>query len=237
MARNRMIRPEFWEDDKIAKVSHPARLLFIALWNFADDEGYLENRPDWLRVKAFPYEPEINIRELIAELSENTRIEISDNYIHIKNFLRHQKIDKPRKSELSTLFKSEYAQKQTIFKELSGNNQRTVGEHSSQEVKLREVKGSKEKIKEVEVKTSQSKSKETSKSDSIPFKPTSDQKKQDFETNQRAIKDLAAKLAKAKDLNNPQPLEILAETPEDILPPGIEEPDPDEIDLMVEDNG
>ena len=35
MARNRMIKPEFWEDPKVALLSDKAKLLFIALWNFA----------------------------------------------------------------------------------------------------------------------------------------------------------------------------------------------------------
>jgi hypothetical protein len=38
-----MIRPEFWEDSKIAKLSDKAKLLYIALWNFADDYGLLQN--------------------------------------------------------------------------------------------------------------------------------------------------------------------------------------------------
>ena len=29
MARNRMIKPQFWDDSKIAKISRDARLLYI----------------------------------------------------------------------------------------------------------------------------------------------------------------------------------------------------------------
>ena len=38
MARIRSIKPEFWDDRKLAKrASRDARLLYIALWNLADE--------------------------------------------------------------------------------------------------------------------------------------------------------------------------------------------------------
>lgn len=112
-----MIKPEFWEDDKIAECSPTARLLFVALWNFADDEGFLENRTKWLKAKCLPYD-DVQIEKLLDELSRVGRIEIRGEIIHIKNFLKHQKIDKPRPSDLSQIFKN------------SANTPRMVGEDS-----------------------------------------------------------------------------------------------------------
>lgn len=103
MARNRMIKPEFWEDDKIGECSPTARLLFIALWNFADDEGYLEYRIKWLKAKCFPYD-ELRIEPLIDELLRVQRLEIRGDIICVKNFLKHQKIEKPKESSLSRKF-------------------------------------------------------------------------------------------------------------------------------------
>lgn len=40
MARNRMIKPEFWSSETLKNVSRDARLTFIALWNFCDDYGF-----------------------------------------------------------------------------------------------------------------------------------------------------------------------------------------------------
>ena len=34
-----MIDPKFWTDDKIMDLEPLARLLFIGIWNFADDNG------------------------------------------------------------------------------------------------------------------------------------------------------------------------------------------------------
>lgn len=105
MARNRMIKPEFWEDDKIGECSPTARLLFIALWNFADDEGYLEYRSKWIKAKCFPYD-DVEIEPLIDELLSVNRLELRGNVLWIIHFLEHQKIEKPRKSDLSHIFNS-----------------------------------------------------------------------------------------------------------------------------------
>lgn len=40
MARIRSIKPEFWTDGKVSRLSDSSALLFIALWNYADDFGF-----------------------------------------------------------------------------------------------------------------------------------------------------------------------------------------------------
>lgn len=128
MARNRMIRPEFWEDTKMAQLSAFGRLFYIALWNFADDEGYLEHNPLWLKAKCFPYD-KVNIDKLIDELKECGRIQIQNGIIFIVNFAKYQKVEKPKESELSG-----------TFSDTSGNSRGEVGELSDTKEKLREVK-------------------------------------------------------------------------------------------------
>ena len=56
MARIRTIKPEFWEDEKLAKLPIHARLLFIGTWNFADDNGVLLANPVLMKSHIFPYE-------------------------------------------------------------------------------------------------------------------------------------------------------------------------------------
>lgn len=140
MARNRMIKPEFWEDSKIALLSDKAKLLFIALWNFADDEGFLENNANWIAVKCFPYEKNVKIEKILAELFKIGVIFEKNGIIQIKNFLKHQKINRPNKSELS--------QK---FNEQSVNTHEPFSEPSLPKKKLKEVK-----LKESEVKGKES---------------------------------------------------------------------------------
>lgn len=136
MARNRMIKPEFWEDDKIAECSPTARLLFVALWNFADDEGFLEYRIKWLKAKCLPYD-NVKIEVLLGELEKVGRVEIKNKIIWIPKFLKHQKIDKPRASDLSLKFKD------------SSNDSRMIAERSTTK-REREYELEKEKERERE---------------------------------------------------------------------------------------
>jgi hypothetical protein len=55
MARTRMVKPEFWDDEKLAKVSRDARLLFIGLWSNSDDYGVVKGHPAWPKNRIFPY--------------------------------------------------------------------------------------------------------------------------------------------------------------------------------------
>ena len=103
MARIRTIKPEFWTDDKVVQVSIPARLLFIGLWNFADDSGNLENSPAQIKMRILPADSESVpplLRELtsvglLREYSVNKK-----NYLNIPGFPDHQVINKPSKTRL-----------------------------------------------------------------------------------------------------------------------------------------
>jgi hypothetical protein len=118
MARNRMIKPEFWEDTKIASMTPYARLFFISLWNFADDKGMIEYNLAWLKAKCFPYD-NVKIENLLNELIENNRVIIQNNIIWIRNFNKHQKIDRPRESNLSRIFDDTSTNAQRIIDEPS----------------------------------------------------------------------------------------------------------------------
>jgi len=100
-----MIKPEFWEDTTIADMPVFSRYLYIALWNFADDEGYLKHDIRWLKVKCFPYD-DVDISELLEPLFEKTRLEIKNGIIKIKNFQKYQTIQKKIPSTLIKIFDS-----------------------------------------------------------------------------------------------------------------------------------
>ena len=103
MARIRTIKPEFWTDDKVVLVSIPARLLFIGLWNFADDSGNLENSPAQIKMRILPADSE-SVPPLLRELSGVGLLREysvnSKNYINIPGFTSHQVINKPSKTRL-----------------------------------------------------------------------------------------------------------------------------------------
>ena len=101
MSRIRTIKPEFWSDEKISEVSRDARLLFIGMWNYADDYGNIERSAKQMKARIFPYD-EIDCEILLNELiTVGLVIEYSvmeRKYLHVRNFTTHQKIDKPSKA-------------------------------------------------------------------------------------------------------------------------------------------
>jgi hypothetical protein len=98
MARIRTIKPEFWTDERIGECSMPARLLFIATWNIADDHGGLDRSAKQLKAQAFPYD-NIDCEPLVQELlSARLLVEYESGgkkYLHIRGFRKHQKNEKP----------------------------------------------------------------------------------------------------------------------------------------------
>ena len=100
MARIRTIKPDFWEDEKLAKLPVYARLLFIGTWNFADDNGALLANPVLMKSHIFPYEDIgiSTISEWIDMLVENGMLIRTTyngkDYLVIRKFLIHQKINR-----------------------------------------------------------------------------------------------------------------------------------------------
>lgn len=71
MARIRTIKPEFWSSPSVTAMSPWARLLFIAMWNWADDTGRGTFIPRELLGFTFPNDEEITVaefRRLCAEV-------------------------------------------------------------------------------------------------------------------------------------------------------------------------
>jgi hypothetical protein len=86
----RGIRPEFWTDEDVCEASIPARLLFIGLWNYACDNGHLQDKPKQIKARIFPADT-VNCAELLRELDDLGLIECSDGWITVPNLARHQK--------------------------------------------------------------------------------------------------------------------------------------------------
>jgi hypothetical protein len=107
MPRNRLIKMEFWRDEKIGGLSHSARLLFISLWTYADDSGNGRADARLLRSQAFPYDANVTAESVEAWLQEIASLgmivlyEVGGTRLYsVKNFLRHQVINRPSKFRL-----------------------------------------------------------------------------------------------------------------------------------------
>lgn len=103
MARIRSIKPEFWDDRKLARsASRDARLLYIALWNLADEHGRLNGDPQWIKGQVFPYDDDINSQTVAILLKELTAPDLGavvayeaegDPYLLLPKLCKHQRLE------------------------------------------------------------------------------------------------------------------------------------------------
>lgn len=70
MSRIRSIKPDFWSSEEVMALSRDARLLFIGIWNFADDHGRFKWSPATLRAQVFPRDTDITDDVVAAWLEE-----------------------------------------------------------------------------------------------------------------------------------------------------------------------
>jgi len=105
MARIRTIKPEFWTDSKIAKLSRDARLLYIGLWNLSDDAGVVSGNTFFLKSQIYPFD-QIQIQQFEKWLEELVKLGFislfshnGEKFYYLPNLTRHQKFD-PRYPKL-----------------------------------------------------------------------------------------------------------------------------------------
>lgn len=103
MARIRSIKPEFWTDERLTECSMSARLLFVGLLNFADDNGNQVYSAKRIKMQVFPADS-VDTQPLIEELiAHGLVIEYSvsgEKYLNIKGFKKHQVINRPSKTAI-----------------------------------------------------------------------------------------------------------------------------------------
>lgn len=122
MARIRTIKPEFPHSESMGKISRDARLAFILMWTIADDSGRLRGNSRMLASLLFPYDEDAGkkIDGWIAELHEQGCVirykADSSEYIQIKKWTEHQRIDKPSLSKIP-----EFQEDSQIIREDSPN--------------------------------------------------------------------------------------------------------------------
>lgn len=108
MARIRSIKPEFWEDYRLAKeLTRDQRLFYIALWNQADDAGRFLAHPRRLLGAVFPYDDDIKprfIEDTLDLLEKTGRVLLyqvaGEPYGQLTRFAEHQRINRPTPSRI-----------------------------------------------------------------------------------------------------------------------------------------
>ncbi len=131
MARIRTIKPEFWRNRELSRLSEFTRLVAIAVLNLADDEGYFEADAMLVRGDVFPYEEDSRrTHGALTELCLVGYITINESKSkgeigYISNFAKHQVINRPTPSKLKACFES--ANKNTGAVPLTEDSRRTHG--------------------------------------------------------------------------------------------------------------
>ena len=106
MARSRMIKPEFWTDEKSGMLSAAEKCLFLGMLNFSDDEGLIKANPLYLKASIFPYDQDITpefIKNALGKLQDLELIFLytknNQHFAWIIKFRIHQRVDKPQKPQ------------------------------------------------------------------------------------------------------------------------------------------
>ena len=105
MARQRMVKPEFFDSESLGKCSIAARLPFIG-WVEADDYGRMKLQPNRLKTRIFPYDRMTadKFEKLLAELEGVGCVmeyEVGgERYLCVPNFNLYQTVNRPSKSNI-----------------------------------------------------------------------------------------------------------------------------------------
>lgn len=106
MARQRMVKPDFFASESLGACRPEARLAFVGLWVNADDKGHLKCQFGRLRRAVFPYDAitDMSFAYLLAELERVGCIsgyEIDgERYLCVRNFATYQTIQRPSKTAI-----------------------------------------------------------------------------------------------------------------------------------------
>ncbi|MFJ7176456.1 hypothetical protein ACIQXA_08610 [Streptomyces massasporeus] len=110
MARIRSIKPEFFTSLTIAEQPLSARLTFIGLWTYVDDNGVGQADPRLIRAAIWPLEeaPDIlqRTRKDLRSLQEGRLITLYEAsgrpLVYVNSWTEHQKVSHPRKPRFPT---------------------------------------------------------------------------------------------------------------------------------------
>ena len=101
-----MINKGFFTDNKKIELDIPGRLMFIAIWIHATDNGIANLSYKQLKAQAFPTDDDIkadkHIRQYVDQLLEYRLLKLSEcgRYVKVANWHSHQTINRPNTKEI-----------------------------------------------------------------------------------------------------------------------------------------
>lgn len=101
MARMRSLKPEFWVDRKIARnLTRDQRMLYLALWNQADEWGRLMADPRLIKGQCFPYDDDLSLSVLEGMMRALEGAGVAqiyavdgDPYVFLPKLAKHQRLE------------------------------------------------------------------------------------------------------------------------------------------------
>lgn len=105
MARIRSVKPEFWSDQKLATRSRDARLLYISLWNFADEQARMVGDPRQVKGLCLPMDDDLGPKEIdvlldeLADIGRVVRYTVDgEHFLFLPHLAKHQRLDAQQES-------------------------------------------------------------------------------------------------------------------------------------------
>ena len=101
MARMRSLKPEFWLDRKLTRsLSRDERMLYLGLWNQADEWARAQADPRLIKGQVFPFDDDLSLDDLermlkaleaagVAQLYEID----GDPYLFLPKLAKHQRLE------------------------------------------------------------------------------------------------------------------------------------------------
>jgi hypothetical protein len=105
--RIRTLKPEVWQDERLAEVTFDARLLYVGLVTQADDEGRQNGNLNIVKSRIYPFDGGLALDDIAAWLGELEAAGLVElyaaearQYIAIKSWFQDQRVDRPTPSEI-----------------------------------------------------------------------------------------------------------------------------------------
>src|ERR1700733_10079674 len=113
--RIRSFKPEIFQSEDITALTFPARWTFMGLIAYVDDAGRGRADPRLIKAAIYPIDDEItptDISKWIDELEKRSLVCLywvgEVGYLHVVNFARHQKINRPTPSKIMSCFRPQH---------------------------------------------------------------------------------------------------------------------------------
>lgn len=101
MARIRSVKPEFWLDRKLARLlTRDERMLYMGLWNHADEHSRALGDPNVIKGAIFPYDADLTVEKLVVMLDSLDCAGVAlpyevdgDPYLFLPKLADHQRLE------------------------------------------------------------------------------------------------------------------------------------------------